>query len=108
MATFYIDDIVNITAEGILCKNGIEEFEIKFSECVKNFLIDFPSSSGRCVATSDIIHGCYIFYTVPKTVIKIRGKNCVISFFKKPKLIRKFVGLQQKILRQGYTTYDLT
>ena len=108
MAVFYIDNIVSISSQGILCKDSTEEVNIEFEECVKNFLIDFPSSSGKCVATSDILSGYYTFYTEPRTIIKVKKEKCIFHFFKRQKRIEQFISLQKEVYKHGFTTYDLT
>ncbi len=109
MKEFYFDDIVSVTSQGIiLCNSNKQEVNILFCECVNNFSKEFPNSSGRCVATSDILNGHYTFYTEPKTLIKIRKKKYALSFFDKHKKTQQFVQFQKKLYQYGFKTYDLT
>lgn len=108
MDTFFIDEIVSISPQGILCRSDEKEVIIRFDECVKNFLIDYPVSSGKCVATSDILKGVYTFYTEPKTVIMVKGIKRRFFSWKWAKRVQQFVDLKKKISQQGFTTFDLT
>lgn len=100
------NEIAEVTAKGIILKNG---GSIVFAECSETFKIIHSIEENKCVGERDISDFSFMFYTYPKpTMIKYIEKNAFIEFFSKRNTRQRFFELQRKIIEFGYKTYDET
>ena len=76
--------------------------EILFRECTENAACELGVRTTRCVADRDITALEFVFYTKPKTIIRI--PRSPLSWLSD----KRFLALQSIIERCGYTTRDLS
>ena len=96
-----------ITPRGIVLSDGASERFIDFDECAKNFAAENSLGSSRCVATRDITGLTFIFFTKPKAEISFKT-HMIKRLFTGRSASKEFDELRKAIIRNGYTTYDLS
>ncbi len=102
----YSEDSITGISEGGISLNSFEF--INFKECSYNFC-QINGGSGMCVGEHDIKNLSFSFYTSPKpTVVKFTGKHKFPNLPSKQNSISRFRKLQNEIIKQGYTTRDIT
>lgn len=92
--------VISMDRQGAVFIIDGERKEVSFEECAKNFKI-INAGAHRCVAARDITKFCFIFYSEPRLTVTISG----ITRFQRT---RKFHDLQKQILKNGYTTFDMS
>ncbi len=103
---FTENEILEITAQGIMLKNGMF---IDFAECAEVWDQANSVNGIRCVGDRDALDLSFTFYTLPKPImIKFISKGKLAEFFSKENTYSRFRDLQKKILEYGYKTYDMT
>lgn len=92
--------VISVDKQGAVFIIDGERREVSFEECAKNFKL-INASAHRCVAARDITKFCFIFYSEPRVTVIING----ITRFQRTRRFRK---LQKQILKNGYTTFDMS
>ena len=82
------------------CREG--DVQIDLRECAKNAARKLGVPDTRCAADRDVTAFEFIFYTEPKTILRIRRGIFGCSSY------ARFCELERAVRRCGYTTRDLS
>lgn len=96
-------DILTVDKNGITFKDSKN---VSFDECAANFKAANSLSISKCVAERDITADppYFPFYTSKKLKLVFDRSG----LFSKSRNKKAFIDLQLKILKTGFTTYDLS
>ena len=108
MTTVLHDQIASIDRESITVKTQEEDIKIWFSECIKNFGLEYSVDNHRTVGTRDVLAFTFVFFSTHKVEVIIKQKGFWWEKFHPGARYKEFHHLQMKINELGYGTYDLT
>lgn len=106
------DTAITAVDGGILCRSpggGLDT--IDFETCARNYRAAHPSTSARCIGERKMDEGWFVFYTDGVKTRIVFEELSVFNFFRRPLCGSKstrFLALQRRISRAGYTTRDLS
>lgn len=100
-------NIIDTTKDGLTIQSDKGKIYINFNDCVKNFSLENSKQICKCVATRNINTLSFTFYTQPKINVFFK-KNVFKDMITGKSAASRFLDMQNKISKVGYTSYDLS